>query len=118
MDKQNDGLAVESLFPFVLRARILIMGRDALARSKSNLHFVLITRDISESSRAKILSDFKHYPVVQHYTPKELEEFFGIKGTKVLGFKKSGLAQSIYASLKEHRINKPVRGSCAAENKS
>jgi hypothetical protein len=36
-----------------------------------------------------------------------VEKFFGLKGTKVLGFAKSGLAQSIYAEMKQHRINKP-----------
>ena len=35
--------------------------------------------------------------------------WFGLKGTQVIGFKKSGLAQSIYAELKEHRLNKPVK---------
>jgi len=99
---------VERLFPFVLRAGILIIGRDTLGRNKGKLHFVLITEDISESVRAEILVDFKHYPVVQHYGPAELEKFFGIKGAKTIGFRKSGLAQSIYAELKEHRINLPV----------
>src|SRR5882762_804692 len=99
---------VERLFPFVLRSRNLLIGREILQRSKSKLHFVLVTRDISETSRAQILSDFEHYPIVQRYTAQELEEFFGIKGAKVVGFQKSGLAQSIYAELKEYRINKPV----------
>ena len=84
------------------------MGRDTLARSKSNLHFVLITEDISENSREQILRDYAHYPVVQHYTEADLEKFFGLKGTKVLGFAKSGLAQSIYAEMKHLRINRPV----------
>jgi len=96
------------MYPFVLRARILIVGRETLGRSRSKLHFVLITRDISENSRAEILADFAHYPVVQHYSTEELEKFFGIKEAKVLGFQKSGLAQSIYAELKEHRINQPM----------
>ena len=100
--------SVERLFPFVLRSRNLLVGREILQRSKSKLHFVLVTHDISETSRAQILSDFEHYPVVQHYTSQELEEFFGIKGAKVVGFQKSGLAQSIYAELKGYRINKPV----------
>ena len=98
---------VERLFPFVVRSRILLVGRDTLRHSKSKLHFVLITLDISEQSRAEVLSNFAHYPVVQHYTSAELEQFFGLKGTKVVGFGKSGLAQSIYAELKEHRLNKP-----------
>ena len=101
---------VERLFPFVLRSRNLLVGRDTLRRSKSKLHFVLLTRDLSENSRSTILSDFEHYPVVQHYTSEELEKFFGIKGAKVIGFQKSGLAQSIYAELKQHRINKPWAG--------
>ena len=99
---------VERLFPFVLRAGILMIGRDTLGRNKGKLHFVLITEDISEAVRAEILADFKHYPVVQHYGPADLEKFFGVKGAKTLGFRKSGLAQSIYAELKEHRINQPV----------
>jgi len=45
---------------------------------------------------------------VQHFAAADLEKFFGVKGAKTIGFAKSGLAQSIYAELKEHRINKPV----------
>lgn len=101
--------SVERLYPFVLKARALIVGRDTLARSKGRLHFILITTDVSENSRAQILKDFAHYPVVQVYTEADIERFFGLKGTKVLGFAKSGLAQSIYAELKSHRLNKPVR---------
>jgi hypothetical protein len=105
----NESLArpVERLFPFVLRSRILLVGRETLLRSKGRLHFVLITEDLSERSRKEILSEFSHYPLVQHYRSADLEAFFGVKGAKVVGFAKSGLAQSIYSELKEHRINKP-----------
>lgn len=106
---------VERLFPFVLKARALIVGRDTLARSKSSLHFILITTDISENSRAQILKDYAHYPVVQCYTEADVEKFFALKGTKVLGFAKSGLAQSIYAEMKQHRINKPVSGASSVK---
>lgn len=102
---------VDRLFPFVLRSRNLIVGRDNLARSKRRLHFVLITTDLVERSREETLSAFSHYPVVQHYTTEDLERFFGIKGAKVIGFQKSGLAQSIYAELKEYRINLPKNPS-------
>ena len=111
MKKQNPDRPVEELFPFVLRSRILMVGRDTLAQNKSRLHFVLITRDITDRSRVEILSNFKHYPIIQHYSSKELGEFFGINGAKVIGFKKSGLAQSLYAALKMHRINKPFQQS-------
>lgn len=111
MNKQSPVRPVERLFSFVLRSRILMVGRDTLARSKSKLHFVLITDDLSAASRAEILSDFRHYPVVQHYTTGELEKYLGITGTKVIGFRKSGLARSLYAELKEHRINRPMASS-------
>ena len=100
--------SVERLFPFVLKSRALLIGRDTLGRSKSKLHFILITTDLSEGSRSEILADFKHYPIVQKYTSEELNTFFGVKGAKVVGFAKSGLAQSIYAEMKEFRINQPV----------
>jgi len=96
------------MFPFVLRSRILMVGRDTLAKSKNKLHFVLITTDLSDKSRDEVLSSFAHYPIVQHYTSSDLAKFFGINGAKVVGFQKSGLAQSIYAELKEHRLNKPA----------
>ena len=107
--KQELAKPVERLFPFVLRSRKLLVGRETLRRNKSRLHFVLITSDLSEKSRAAVLSDFAHYPVVQFFTSAELEKFFGLKGAKVIGFEKSGLAQSIYAELKEHRLNKQIK---------
>ena len=109
MEKPGPAKPVERLFPFVMRSRALLVGRETLRRSKSRLHFVLITLDISEQSRAEVLSDFAHYPVVQLYTSAELEQFFGVKGAKVIGFQKSGLAQSVYAELKQHRLNKPAK---------
>src|SRR5436190_22444454 len=107
MKKVPQAKPVERLFPFVLRSRILLVGRDTLQRGKSKLHFVLITTDISENSRTEILAEFTHYPVVQHYQTEDLEKHFGLKGAKVIGFAKSGLAQSLYAELKQHRINQP-----------
>ena len=81
------------------------------------LHFVLITTDLSEDSREKVLREFAHYPVVQHYTSAELDHFFGIKGAKVVGLQKSGLARSIYAELKEFRINQPLNPANRQEPK-
>jgi hypothetical protein len=108
MKKDPPAKAVERLFPFVLRSRNLLVGRETLLRSKSKLHFVLITTDISDANRAEILSEFAHYPIVQHYRVEDLKTHFGLNGPKVIGFAKSGLAQSIYAELKQYRINKPL----------
>ena len=109
---------VERLFPFVLRSRNLIVGRDNLGRSKRRLHFILITTDISDNSLAEIRSAFSHYPIVQNYTSADLEKHFGVKGAKVVGFEKSGLAQSLYAELKQHRINKPPHSGQRAASKA
>lgn len=98
---------VERMFPFVLRAHKLIVGREALRRSKSKLHFVLVAQDIGAPALKEVLAEFSHYPVVQHYPAADFEKFFGVKGAKTLGFEKSGLAQSIYAELKGYRLNKP-----------
>jgi hypothetical protein len=109
MKHERPAKPVERLFPFVLRSRILLVGRETLRHNKNRLHFVLITHDLSEQSRTEMLSEYAHYPIVQQYTSEELEQFFGLKGTKVIGFEKSNLAQSIYAELKHHRLNKPAK---------
>ena len=98
---------VERLFPFVLKTKALLVGRDTLRANKGRLHFVLIAEDIAEASREEVLRDFTHYPVVQHFTAADFEKFFAVKGAKAVGFTKSGLAQSIYAELKSFRLNKP-----------
>ena len=99
--------SVERLFPFVLKTRGLVIGREALRANKGKLHFVLIATDIAETGREEVLKDFIHYPVVQHFTAAELQAFFHFKDAKAVGFLKSGLAQSIYAELKASRINRP-----------
>jgi hypothetical protein len=91
----------------------LLVGREVLRRSKSRLHFVLITTDLSEKSRQEILSHFSAYPIVQRYTTEDLARFFGVNSAKVVGFRKSALAQSIYRHLKAHRINLAVGGRVA-----
>jgi hypothetical protein len=96
---------VERLFPFLVRARKLIIGRETLARSKRELHCILIATDISDASKEQLLREFKDYPVLQRYTSLEFESFFGARNAKVIGFKKSSLAKSIYAELKDCRVN-------------
>jgi hypothetical protein len=116
MNSESPPPPVERLFPLARRMGLLLVGRETIRRSKSKLHFVLVTRDISDNSRQEMLNTFRHYPVVQHYTAADIEEHFALKGTKVIGFKKSALAQSIYAELKPHRINKPfVKAAPTAE---
>jgi len=105
--QSESGKSVERLFPFVVRARMLLVGRETLARSKRQLQCVLISEDISEGSREEVLRDFKDYPIIQHFQSAQFEDFFGVRKAKVVGFKKSSLAKSIYGELKEFRINAP-----------
>ena len=116
MNDPSPSHPVERLFPFVLKTKGLLVGRDTLRANKGNLHFVLITKDIAEASRDEVLRDFTHYPVVQHFTAADFETFFAVKGAKAVGFTKSGLAQSIYAELKPYRINQPLHPSKPAES--
>ena len=69
---------VERMFPFVLKTRALLVGRDTLRANKGKLHFVLITTDIAEASREEVLKDFSHYPVVQYFSAAEFEKFFNV----------------------------------------
>jgi hypothetical protein len=117
-EKPSAAKNVERLFPFVLKTRALLVGRDTLRANKGKLHFVLITTDIAEASRDEVLKDFTHYPVVQHFTAADFEKFFAVKGAKAVGFAKSGLAQSIYAELKAYRINQPLHPSKPNESPS
>jgi len=107
---------VERLFPFALKSGILMVGRERLWNSRSKLHFILVTTDLSETSVQEILKNFSAYPVVQRYTSEEVEGHFKLRGTKVVGFSKSTLAKEIYAGLKNHRLNKPPKLS--AEDKA
>ncbi len=102
---------VEPLLARAVESKLLLIGREALRRSKSHLHFVLIATDIIANHREEVLADFKHYPVVQHYTAADFERLFKIKGAKTVGFAKSELAKSIYAELKAYRINQPLHPS-------
>ena len=102
---------IEQLFELAVSSKLLLIGREALRRNKSHLHFVLIATDIIANHRAEVLKDFIHYPVVQLFTAADFERLFKIKGAKTVGFAKSDLAKSIYVELKPYRINEPLHPS-------
>lgn len=106
-DAPASGKSVERLFPFVVRARLLLVGRETLARNKRALQCVLITEDISPGSKEEVLRDFKDYPILQRFQSAQFHQFFGVRNAKVVGIKKSSLAKSIYGELKEFRVNAP-----------
>lgn len=100
MSRKPTAKPVERLFPFALRAAIVIPGRDALRRMRRRLLFLLVTTDLSENSREAVRRDFAGLPLIERYTAADLERFFNLRNTKVVGFKKSALAQSILVELR------------------
>lgn len=111
MNGETPASRIEQLLELAVQSKLLLIGREALRRNKSYLHFVLIATDIIANHREEVLADFRHYPVVQHFTAADFERLFKIKGAKTLGFSKSDLAKSIYAELKSYRINEPLHPS-------
>lgn len=98
---------VERLYPFALRARVVVVGEALLNKVRKKLHFILVTRDLSEKRLQEIQRTFTGTPILQGFESPTIEEHFGFKNTKVIGFKKSSLAVSIYRELKEQtdRLN-------------
>jgi hypothetical protein len=92
---------VERLFPFAVRARVIVPGGDSVDRLARKLEFVLIATDLAPRSREELQSKLREVPNFGGYTSAELQQFFGIPGAKVLGFKKSDIARSIRRELQE-----------------
>lgn len=88
----------------MLRARVVEVGRDRLEQVKNRLAFILVTTDISDNSRKKALEEFP-CPVYQCLTSQDIEELFGFKGTKLLGFHRSPLATSVLPDLRDYLID-------------
>lgn len=87
------------LAPFMLRARVVEVGRERLLQIRNRLAFLIVTPDLSENSLNQILNDFK-CPVYQCLSSEEIEELFGLRGTKIIGFHRSPLSVSVAPDLK------------------
>jgi hypothetical protein len=94
---------VERLFPFAVRARVLVPGGDSVGRLARKLEFVLIATDLAPRSRAELEFKLREVSKFVCYSSAELQQFFGIPGAKVLGFKKSDIARSIRRELQESK---------------
>lgn len=94
---------VEKLAPFVLRSGILVVGRERLQQVKAKLNFVWVTCDISSNSLRKC-SEMFPCPIVQAGESSDFDRLFDLRGTKMVGFKRSSLSNNIYAELKFARL--------------
>jgi len=96
--------ALERLAPFILRSRLLEVGRERLTQVSHKLAFLLITEDISVSSRRQLLAAFP-CPVFQCLQSADIARIFGYNGTRLLGFRRSPLSAKIMQELKMCRIS-------------
>ena len=102
-ETENKLTLFERLAPFMLRARVVEIGRQRLEQVRKQLAFVLVTDDIAENSRKKALQLFP-CPVFQCFSSNDLERIFGYRGTKMLGFRRSPLSSSVMKELKMYKI--------------
>ena len=96
----------KKLAPFLRRAGVVEIGRERLLQIRKRLAYVLISTDISENSRKMVLESFP-CPVYQCLTSEEIESLLGYRGTKLLGFHRSPLANSVLPDLRPHRVTLP-----------
>lgn len=94
---------LEKLAPFMLKAGVIVVGRERIIASRARLAFIIITKDISDSSREQAVRNFK-CPVYQCLTMQEVATLFHFNGTKMLGFRRSSLAANVQKSLKPFRV--------------
>jgi len=94
------------LAPFLLRARVLEVGRERLAQVKKKLAYLLVTTDLSENSLREVLTGYA-CPVYQCLTSADVERLFGFHNTKILGFHRGPLATSVLPDLKPFAIARP-----------
>lgn len=99
-DAKEDRPPVERLFPFVRRARLAVAGEPLLLKLRKHLHFLLVTEDLSPKRLEHVLRRFEGVPVLQYMDVKDVEAHFDFRNTKMVGFKKSALAASVYRELK------------------
>lgn len=104
----------EKLAPFMLKSRAVEVGRDRLWQIRNRLAFVLVTEDISENSRDKIVRTFP-CPVYQALTTEDVVRILGFQGTKVLGFRRSPLCSAAQRAFKGCCLPKPVSSEQASK---
>ena len=96
---------LKKLAPFMLKSRVVEVGRDRLLQIRKQLAFLLVTTDLSENSREAVLREFP-CPVYQCLTSGDIEQIFGFHGTKIVGFHRSPLASSVLPDLRMHLLDR------------
>lgn len=100
---------IAGLANFACRARLAVTGREKLRRT-GDLAMVLLARDIAPNSRDEVLRDL-HCPVYQCCTGGELGRFFGLENCRMVGIRRSSIADGLKAKLSSCRLTPPPRFS-------
>lgn len=91
------------LAPFARRAGVAVTGRERLARLTKRLVFIWVTTDASERTVSELRGQFA-CPLVRCLTSADVERLVGYRGTKVVGFTRSSLAQALYRACADLSI--------------
>lgn len=91
----------EKLLPFAIRAGMPIAGRYKLSRLAKKLAFVWITEDLSENSVQEVKNSLRFCPVIRFGNVDYVTEQLHFNNTKIIGFKKSSISNSLLKALKE-----------------
>ena len=103
------------LAPFLLRARVLEVGRERLAQVKKKLAYLLVTTDLSPNSLREVLTGYS-CPVYQCLTAEDVERLFGFHNTKILGFHRGPLATSVLPDLRPFAVARPKTADMSPQN--
>lgn len=94
----------ERLSQFMRRARIVEVGRDRLLQVKSRLQFMLVTEDLSDNSMSQLLREFDGCKIYRCLSLDDIERYFGLHGTKVIGFRRHPLSAQAMNDLRGHEV--------------
>lgn len=100
----NSPKKIITLAPFCRRAGILVTGRKKLELLGNKIAFILVANDISANSLDEVLETFPSIPVVQWGTSNDFHTLFDLENTKIIGVKRSSLAEQIFADMQDEKL--------------
>lgn len=114
---ENAAEILTKFAPFLLRSRAVVVGRPRLLQMRRRLEFVLFARDLSENSRHKLGEQFD-CPVIETLDSRRIEELFGFRNTKVLGFRRCDLSRQVRRLLSRATVSDRPSGGENGDNET
>ena len=94
---------VVKLAPFALRSGIVVVGRERLQQLRAKLNFVWVSADLSPNSLQECRETFA-CPIVQVGQSSDFDRLFALRGTKIVGFRRSSLSANLHRALKSFAL--------------